>query len=146
MFSHDERPYDWVGAWSEKRAGLSPDAVGLVDATTGQRYTYAELDRRANRTARLLRSEGVGRGDRVAVLSRNRPELVDLFFATGKTGGILAPLPHRLAAGELVEMLNGVDPSLLVVEEPFADLAADVLDREGREFDCPVRSLPADDS
>ncbi|WP_135851856.1 AMP-binding protein [Halorussus salinus] len=162
MFSHRERPYDWVGAWSEKRAQLSPDAVGLVDATTGERYTYAELDRRANRTARLLRDEGVTddqgvtdgesvtadeeTGERVAVLSRNRPELVDLFFATAKTGGVLAPLSHRLAAGELVEMLNDVDPALLVVEEPFTDLAADVLDHEARAFDCSILSLSADDS
>ncbi|MFC4553120.1 hypothetical protein ACFO3H_22660, partial [Halorussus sp. GCM10023401] len=63
MFSHDATPYDWVGAWSEKRAQLTPDAVGLVDATTGERYTYAELDRRANRTARLLRAEGVALDD-----------------------------------------------------------------------------------
>src|SRR6056297_2670843 len=162
MFSHSERPYDWVGAWSEKRAQLSPDAVGLVDATTGERYTYAELDRRANRTARLLRDEGVTGGEgvtgdkdvtsdeeggeRVAVLSRNRPELVDVFFATAKTGGILAPLSHRLAAGELVEMLNDVEPALLVVEEPFTDLAADVLDHDARAFDCSVLSLSVGDS
>ncbi|WP_276300336.1 AMP-binding protein [Halorussus lipolyticus] len=150
MFSHDQRPYDWVGAWSEKRARLSPDSVGLVDATTGERFTYADLDARANRTARLLREEGVvgGRavgededGERVAVLSRNRPELVDLFFATAKTGGVLAPLSHRLAGGELVEMLNDVDPALLVVEDPFADLAERVLDHENREFDCSVLAL-----
>src|SRR6056297_3521727 len=146
MYSHDQRPYDWVGAWSRKRARLSPDAVGLVDATTGQRFTYADLDRRANRTARLLRKHGVesdeqaDTGERVAVLSRNRPELVDLFFATAKTGGVLAPLSHRLAAGELVEMLNDVEPALLVVEEPFTDLAADVLARDDRTFDCPVVS------
>ncbi|NHN57832.1 MULTISPECIES: AMP-binding protein [Halorussus] len=152
MFSHDATPYEWVGAWSEKRAQLSPDKTGLVDATTGERHTYADLDRRANRTARLLREEGVERdggrrddaaaGGRVAVLSRNRPELVDLFFATAKTGGVLAPLSHRLAAGELVEMLNDVEPALLVVEEPFADLAGDVLDHDDRTFDCTVVSLP----
>ncbi|WP_158057790.1 AMP-binding protein [Halorussus halophilus] len=147
MHSHSQRPYEWVGAWSEKRAQLSPGKVGLVDATTGVRYTYTELDQRANRTARLLRDEGVVKnendedGERVAVLSRNRPELVDLFFATAKTGGVLAPLSHRLAAGELVEMLNDVSPSLLVVEEPFADLARSVLDHESRAFDCSVLSL-----
>nr|WP_275897410.1 AMP-binding protein [Halorussus sp. MSC15.2] len=141
MFSHHERPYDWVGAWSERRASLSPDSVGVVDATTGERFTYAELDRRANRVARLLREEGVAEGERVAVLSRNRPELVDLFFATAKTGGVLAPLSHRLAAGELVEMLNDVDPALLVVEAPFAALAADVLAHDARKFDCSVVAL-----
>ncbi len=146
MLEDSTRPYEWVGAWSEKRAQLSPEKVGLVDATTGERYTYRELDRRANRTARLLRDHGVENGERVAVISRNRPELVDCFFGTGKTGGVLAPLSHRLAAGELVQMLNDVDPALLVVEEPFSTLAGDVLTHDAREFESAVLTLPADDT
>ena len=157
MPDHSQRPYDWVGAWSERRARLSPDAVGLVDATTGASLTYRELDERANRAARLLREHGVGgpassepsdperaTGDRVAVVSRNRPALVDLFFATAKTGGVLAPLSHRLASAELIEMLNEVDPELLVVEEPFDDLVRDVLARDERAFDADVLSLATD--
>ena len=118
---------DWVGDWSARRASLSPDRVGLVDADTGTEYTYAELDRRANRTARLCRAHGVEQGDRVAVLSRNRPALIDLFFATGKIGAVLAPVSHRLAPPELAAMFDDVDPTLVVAEAPFADLAADVL-------------------
>ncbi|WP_327053737.1 AMP-binding protein [Halomicrococcus gelatinilyticus] len=157
MPDHSQRPYDWVGAWSERRARLSPDAVGLVDATTGESFTYRELDERANRAARLLREHGVGgpapsahsdperaTGDRVAVLSRNRPAFVDLFFATAKTGGVLAPLSHRLAPAELVALLNDVDPELLVVEEPFDDLVRDVLTRDDRAFDADVVSLATD--
>jgi len=114
-------PQAWVGAWSESRADLSPDRVGLVDATTGKRYTYADLNRRADRAARLLRRHGVRKSGRVAVVSRNRPEVVDLFFAAGKTGGVLAPLSHRLAPPEMSELLERVDPDLLVVEAGFLD-------------------------
>ena len=130
----DDVPFDWVGAWSERRARLSPENVGLVDATTDRTFTYGELDARANRTARLLRDYDVADGDRVATLSRNRPELVDCFFATGKTGSVLAPLSHRLAPPELAAMLSTVAPELLVVEAPFVDLARDVLGHD----DCTV--------
>ncbi|MFC7142754.1 AMP-binding protein [Halosimplex aquaticum] len=151
-----ERPQEWVGAWSEKRAALSPARVGLVDAATGTEYTYADLDRRANRCARLLAERGVSldsvedgdptdsAGGRVAVVSRNRPAYVDLFFATAKTGGVLAPLSHRLAPPELAELLDAVDPELLVVEEPFADLAAAATAADARAGDCPILSLPVD--
>ncbi|GAA5433238.1 AMP-binding protein [Haloarcula japonica] len=126
-------PQEWVGAWSERRAALTPDREGLVDATTGERFTYAELDRRANRTARLLRRHGVdanGDGtDTVAVVSRNRPAVVDLFFATGKTGSRLAPLSHRLAPPELAALLDRVAPELLVVETPFAETVSTALER-----------------
>jgi len=158
-------PQSWVGDWSGRRASLTPDRVGLVDATTGREFTYAELDRRATRTARWLDGSGVtaddgavdsetsgaaasvgneSAGGRVAVVSRNRPEVVDLFFATGKTGGVLAPLSHRLAPPELAELLSNVDPELVVVEEPFADDVAAAFDREEWTGDCPVRSLAVD--
>ncbi|WP_415381874.1 AMP-binding protein [Halosimplex sp. TS25] len=151
-----DRPQAWVGAWSAKRAALSPDRVGLVDAATGAEYTYAELDRRANRCARLLADRGVSldggesgektdsAGGRVAVVSRNRPEYADLFFATAKTGGVLAPLSHRLAPPELAELLDAVDPRLLVVEEPFADLVDEATEANDWAGDCPILSLPVD--
>ena len=40
------------------------------------RWTYGELDRAANALARHLVDRGVGRGDRVAVMTSNRPEFV----------------------------------------------------------------------
>jgi fatty-acyl-CoA synthase len=124
-----DRPYDWVGAWSERRAAISPDRVGLRDATTGTAFTYADLDRRANRAARSLRSLGVEPGDRVVVVSRNRPELVDLFFACGKVGAVLAPISHRLAPPETAALLGTVEPALAVVEAPFLSSFRDALDR-----------------
>ncbi|MHB9287704.1 class I adenylate-forming enzyme family protein [Halobacteriales archaeon Cl-PHB] len=137
IHEHGERPYQWIGALSERRAALSPDRVGVVDADEDREYTYGELDRRANRTARLLQANGVGKGDRVAVVARNRVELVDLYFATGKVGAILAPLSHRLAPREITEMLNDVEPSLLVVERPFEETVDDALHHEDRAFDVP---------
>jgi len=139
IHDHGDRPYDWVGAWSERRATLTPDAVGLKDVTTGKSYTYADLDERANRTARLLAERGVGKGDRIAAVSRNRVEYVDLFFAAGKLGAVLAPLSHRLAPPELGELLGTVDPSLLVVEAPFVEDVAAALDGDAP---CPAVRLP----
>ena len=156
-------PQGWVGDWSARRATLTPDRVGLVDATTGREFTYADLDRRANRCARWLADFGVraradgenedgegagtghgSAGGRVAVVSRNRPAVVDLFFATGKTGGVLAPLSHRLAPPELAELLETVDPSLLVVEEAFAGTVSAALDHDAYTGEAPVRSLAVD--
>ena len=147
IHAHGDRPYEWVGALSERRATLSPDRVGVVDADEDRAYTYADLDRRANRTARFLRDQGVEQGDRVAVVSRNRVELVDLYFATGKLGAILAPLSHRLAPGEIGEMLADVEPTVLVVEDPFVADLADALDGAGESVAIPsVLALRGDDA
>ncbi|NVP72888.1 acyl--CoA ligase, partial [Vibrio cholerae O1 biovar El Tor] len=54
-----------------KAAVVAYDAAGNRSVTT-----YAELDRRANKAAHLLLSMGVRRGDRVAVMARNRIESI----------------------------------------------------------------------
>ncbi|QZX99067.1 AMP-binding protein [Halobaculum rubrum] len=136
---------DWVGDWSGRRAMLSPDRVGLVDGTTGREYTYAELDDRATRTARLLRSMGVEKGDRVVTLSRNRPALIDLFFATGKIGAVLAPLSHRLAPPELSELLGDTDPAAVVVEAKSAGLAGEALGDADTSGEDPTVLVVGDD-
>lgn len=138
---HSEGQYEWVGALSEKRAEFTPERTALKDITGGVELTYGDLDRRANRAVRLLRGYGIDENDRVAFISRNRPELVDLFFATGKTGSVLAPLSYRLAPRELVALLNKISPSLLFVERNFEDLVRETLKHEGRDFDCPILSL-----
>ncbi|QLD86126.1 AMP-binding protein [Natronomonas halophila] len=141
--THDDRPYEWVGAWSQRRARLTPNRVAVEEPADNAAYTYADLDERANRTARALRGLGVGSGDRVAVLSRNRVELVDLFFATAKTGGLLAPLSHRLAERDLAAVVADIEPSVVVVETPFEAELIDALDLS--DADPTVRSLPTDD-
>ncbi len=146
VHDHSDRPYEWIGGLSERRARLTPDRIGLVDADTGEEYSYADLDRRANRTARLLGETAVESGDRVAVVSRNRPELVDLYFATAKVGAILAPLSFRLSPRELAEMLADIEPQLLVVEPRFAAEIQDALDDSDIASDeLTILILPAED-
>ena len=50
------------------------------------RWTYGELDRAANALARHLAARGIGRGDRVAVMTSNRPEFVVAVHAASKVG------------------------------------------------------------
>jgi len=115
--------WHWIGDWIGRRASLTPDREALLDATTEERYTYAELERRANRLAHLLKDKlGIGKGDRVAYLLNNRVECLDAFFACGKIGAILVPLNVRLAPPEHHEYLSNTTPKVLIFEEAFADV------------------------
>jgi fatty-acyl-CoA synthase len=114
-------PFEWAGDWSARRASLSPDRTALIDETAETAYTYADLEKRAAATAAMLDEHGVADGERVALVSRNRVEVFDLFFATGKTGAVLAPLSYRLAPPELAELLDLIDPRLLVIESPYVE-------------------------
>ena len=84
------------------RARLSPDRTALVEVASGKRYTYAELDGRAVRCARMwLYGLGLRPGTRVGILAGNRVEFLDAVFAAAKSGVVLVPLNTNLTAHEL---------------------------------------------
>ncbi|MET7619107.1 (2,3-dihydroxybenzoyl)adenylate synthase [Streptomyces sp. NPDC005408] len=71
------------------RAGQHPDRVAVVDpAGAGRRWTYGELDRRADRLAAGFRDAGIGRGDRVVVQLPNVAEFFEVVFALFRIGAL----------------------------------------------------------
>jgi len=88
-----------------KRADLNPDRVAMEDIVHGDLVSYQELNVRTGRTTALLASLGVSRGDRVALLCRNRIEFFELLFACARLGAILVPLNWRMPARELAPLL-----------------------------------------
>jgi fatty-acyl-CoA synthase len=111
-----------------KRAELSPGKVALEEVATGRRVTYAELDERAGRAASLIASRGVGEGDRLALLCRNRIEFFELLFACARLGAVLVPLNWRMPPVELDGLIADAEPQLLLFgvedESVVARLAA----------------------
>jgi fatty-acyl-CoA synthase len=63
------------------------------------------------------------KGDRVAVLAKNRVEHLELMFACGRTGSIFLPMNWRLAEPELGYILDDATPEVLFYDEGFADVA-----------------------
>ena len=103
-----------------QRALLTPEREALVELATGQRYSYAALNARANRLAHLLRDRlGVQKGDRVSILAHNGVAYIDLFYAVGKIGAVLAPLNWRLAVRELAYVINHCKPRALFCGPEF---------------------------
>jgi acyl-CoA synthetase (AMP-forming)/AMP-acid ligase II len=70
--------------------------------TWGDRsLSYGELDRRTNSLARGLAASGLSKGDRVGVLMRNRPEVLEAMFACFKAGYCIVPLNSRFTSDEV---------------------------------------------
>jgi fatty-acyl-CoA synthase len=107
-------------------ARLTPEKTAVVDRVSHRRLSYAELNDAADRWAVLLSTRNVGAGDRVAVLSGNRPEVVALFYGCARVGAALVPLNWRLSAAELGRVLNDADVSLIVGEDRFTKVRAAV--------------------
>ncbi len=126
--------------WLSKRRRYTPDRVAIVDDTDGQHYTYAQLDSRSTRVAGFLQREyALATGDRVACLSTNRIEYLDLFFACGKIGVVFVPLNFRLPTAGILELLTDCKPKLLIHEAAFSETAS-----SARQSDLATHRLSLD--
>ena len=102
------------------RAALRrPDAEAVVDGR--RRLTYAELDARAAAAARGFARLGVGPGDRVLLVLRNRLEHVVAYWALQKLGGVAVPVNFRLAAYELRYVLEDAGARVALFEASTGD-------------------------
>lgn len=123
----------YIGDWMERGARYYPDALAVVDTAkeSAGRFSYRDLNRRANRLAYWLRHRaGIERGDRVAILAMNGVEYLDALFACGKLGAILVPLNWRCHAREVVELVAQTSPRVLIYGAGFAPAAAAVAGAE----------------
>ncbi|GHS92462.1 long-chain-fatty-acid--CoA ligase [Synergistales bacterium] len=119
----------WIGNYSYFRARIDADSLAVIDIDSGSRYTYGDLENRANRLANFLRDRfGITKGDRVAFLARNRIELIDAYYATGKLGAVLVPYNARLSAKELGQLVSNETPKVLFFEDIYADATASLKD------------------
>ena len=113
-----------------ERSRLSPDRTAVVDVTTGARLSYREMDHRAASCARAwLYGLGLKHGDRIGILSGNRLEFLDAFFAAAKSGVILVPLGTRLTAAELGVIVSDCKLSALVYGGEHAEIVSELISR-----------------
>src|SRR5207248_7706052 len=75
-----------------RAAELWPDRTAWIFDETGERFTFAEVDRLSTGQANKLLELGVKPGDRVAVMLRNKPAFPLLWLSLAKIGAILVPV------------------------------------------------------
>ena len=89
-------------------------------------WSYRRLDETADRLANLLAGLGVAPGDRVALLDRNCPFWVAVYFAAARCGAILVPLNFWHRAGELAYAIEDAGASVVVASGDYAAVLAEV--------------------
>ncbi|MGM0592258.1 MAG: AMP-binding protein, partial [Halobacteriota archaeon] len=121
--------------WLTSRVRASPGATALVEAETGEVWSYEALDSATKAAAKRLVALGVGPGDQVGLLSKTRPQAVHVVHAAMRLGAIIVPLSPRLTGRELSAQVETVDLSVVVCDD---DTEADVRRVVG---DLPLASM-----
>jgi len=102
-------------AWHARR---QPDVTALVSAF--ETRTFAELDANANRLARLLAEHGIGKGDALAVVSRNRAAFVEAYAACVRSGIRMTPVNFHLTAPEAAYVVDDCEARAVVYDASLA--------------------------
>jgi fatty-acyl-CoA synthase len=107
----------------DRNAAFTPDKTALRFGR--QAWSYGGFAARLTTAARALESQlGIGRGDRVAILSTNRPDYLTLLYACARLGAMLVPLNWRLALDEQIFILSDASVKALMVEQALAAVIA----------------------
>jgi acyl-CoA synthetase (AMP-forming)/AMP-acid ligase II len=110
-----------IGLLLAKRAQICPNREAIVEFERDRRFTFSELNTRANRIANALLAKGIRPGDRVATLLKNSVEFVETYFGIAKIGAVMVPVNWRLVAAEIAFILQDSGSRALVYDSDFDD-------------------------
>jgi len=114
-----------LGGVLEETARKFPDHTALL--FFGKKITYAELDRLANRFARALEGLGVKKGDRVALMLPNIPQMVIAYYGTLRLGAIAVTTNPLYHAHEVEVQLRDSGAETLVAVDMFYPVISQAL-------------------
>ncbi len=106
-----------------RHAAADPDRPA-VSSEAGD-LTFGQLDARINRLVHALRRRGLEPGDGVALMSPNRPEFVEVYFAALRAGLRLTPLNCHLTAAEAAYILRDCEAKAFLCDARLAAVALD---------------------
>src|SRR5262245_12459071 len=132
-----------VSAVFQAALRIAPTGTFLAMDAATLRYAQAADGSRAVATG--LAARGIGRGDRVAIVAANRPEMVVLWLACLRLGACFCPLNTGFTGPQLANLFRRMSPALVVSEPGTAAAVADGLGRSEAAGRRPVALEPAPD-
>ncbi|HEY0397290.1 MAG TPA: AMP-binding protein, partial [Acidimicrobiia bacterium] len=115
----------YPGHWAQ----VTPDKPAVVMAGTDDVVTFAELDERSIRLARLWHDAGLRPGDGVALLMENQPRFLEVVWAAMRSGLRISPVNRYLTAPEAAYIVNDCDARAIVTSTALAAVAAEFADQ-----------------
>lgn len=110
-----------IGGTALRNASRVGEREAIV--TADRCWTWRELETDIARAAAGLEAFGVGKGDRVAILSSNSAAFIIAAHAASRLGAIVVPVNTRLAAPEVAHIMNDSESKLLAFGPGEEDLA-----------------------
>ncbi len=133
-----------------RSAGVYPDRVAVIHGK--RRLTWSDCYQRSRRLASALRQQGVGKGDTVAVVLNNTPEMFECHFGVPGSGAVLNTINTRLDAEAVAFILNHGEARVLITDREYSRMVSKalqladrgdmlIIDVDDPEYDGPGERL-----
>ncbi len=109
----------------QRTADVYPDRTAVIYGS--RRYTWREFRQRVHRLAGTLNAAGIGKGDTVALIAANTPELLEAHFGVPMSGAVLNAINIRLDSATIRYILQHSDCKLLLVDTEFLPVVEQAL-------------------
>ena len=120
----------------EKTASVFPDRIAVVHGD--RRYTWAESFARCRRLSSALASLGITKGDTVAVMAFNTPEMVECHYGIAAAGAVLNTINVRLDPDTVAYILGHGEAKVLITDTAFSASVAAALEIMGPDHGITV--------
>jgi fatty-acyl-CoA synthase len=132
----DRRPANYVPlspvSFLVRAARVYGPRVAVIHGA--RRYTYAQFLERSRRLASALARAGIGKGDAVAIMAPNIPEMLEAHNAVPILGAVLCPINTRLDAAAVAFILTHSEAKAVLVDRELASVMAPALARAARKL------------
>ncbi len=116
MFKNSfEAEYTWYNGFM-RNVHRFGNRQALFDPSTGNSWSYTELDKVANKFSNAILSKGIKKGQVVMFQLQNCPEFVFSYIACHKTGTVASPINFRISSGELAYTIDDSAPEVFIYE------------------------------
>jgi long-chain acyl-CoA synthetase len=126
------------------QAQVRPQQPAYIMATSGEATTYAELERRSNRLAHLLRASGLGRLDHYSVFMENNARYVECCSAGERAGLYYTCINSYLTPDEVAYILDNSESKILITSAAKRDIALQAMAQCPRIEWCLIADGPGD--
>ena len=99
--------------FARQQAIADPGKPAIIMASSGDTVTFGEYEARGNRVANLLREAGLRRGDHIAVLMENSPELLEIEAGAERAGLYYSLINTYLSAEEVAYVVANSQAKVL---------------------------------
>jgi len=113
----------------KQRVSATPDKPFLFSEADNREFTYKEFEAAVMRTARLLASSGIRKGDVVSLLLPNSVEYVMAYFACWQLGALAGPINSLLKSQEIAYVISNSEAKALLINSEFLPVIESIRDQ-----------------